>query len=83
MSRSLGMDGNTVKLRGALENVSTSLGMIDEYLPVTRLRVKQARDRSGLGSLLDPALAELDEVRREVQTMKREVASAVAMVQGG
>jgi hypothetical protein len=64
-------------LREALE---CALGMLvrAEYLhPITHLRVTQAKQRSGLGALLDPALTELDDIHQSVLAAKAQVNHAL------
>lgn len=43
-----------------------------------RLRIEQARTRTGLNDLLSPALAELDAMSAKVASAKQQVASTLA-----
>lgn len=45
--------------------------------PITMLRVRQARERSGLSDLLTPALHELDEQYKLVRAAQEQVSQAI------
>jgi hypothetical protein len=82
MPRSKGQDGRVVSLTRSLENATAALVHCEYIERITRLRVEQARHRSGLHDLLNPALQELDEMTRSVQVAKQEVAQALAQLIG-
>ena len=65
-------------LRDALECATGALVRAEYLHRITRLRISQARQRSGLGDLLDPALAELDDINRSVRAAKAEMSRALA-----
>lgn len=44
------------RIRAALETIGCELFVSSKTYPMLRLRIEQARDRSGLDSLLEPAL---------------------------
>lgn len=66
------------RVRAALEGVAAELAVVRDTGPITRLRVAQALQRSGLVTLLDPALRELDEIGQAVGTAQDQVRSALA-----
>lgn len=66
------------ELRALLEGISVELAVIRIAMPLTRLRVVQARERAGLTGLLSPALDELDDVSQSVSTIGQQVTSALA-----
>jgi hypothetical protein len=49
-------------IRASLETIGAELAVIRKVVPVTKLRVEQARVRTGLHALLRPAADELDVV---------------------
>lgn len=65
-------------LRDALECATGALVRAEYMHRITRLRVDQARQRSGLGDLLDPALIELDDIHQSVMAAKAQVSRALA-----
>lgn len=66
------------EIRSALETICAELAVIRGAMPITRLRVRQARERSGLTALLSPALDELDNVDQSVDVIGKQVTSALA-----
>ena len=78
MPRSKGEDKYFVLQREALENALASLVRIEYLHPITRLRVRQARDRAGMANLLGPALEEMDEMCGSVQAAKDQVCVVLA-----
>jgi hypothetical protein len=76
------MNGVVGSQREALENALAALVRVEYLHPITRIRVRQARDRSGLVSLLEPALSEMDEMVKSVSCAKREVVHALAQLVG-
>ena len=66
------------EIRAALETICTELAVIRRWMPVTRLRVVQAQQRSGLVGLLDPALDEMDDVNRSITVIRNQVDAALA-----
>ena len=83
MSRSRGDSKAVVIQREALENALASLVRIEYLHPITRLRVRQARDRTGMANLLGPALDEMDEMRVSVLSAKGQVCAALAHLVDG
>jgi hypothetical protein len=71
-------DLRDTEIRAALETICTELAVIRKAVPVTRLRVIQAQERTGLTGLLSPALAELDDVSDCVSTIGEQVTAALA-----
>jgi hypothetical protein len=67
----------TTDLREALECATGALVRAEYTHRITRLRVDQARQRSGLDDLLDPALTELDDIYRSVMAAKTQVSRAL------
>lgn len=65
-------------LRTAIETIAAQVAVIRSAMPVTRLRVEQARQRTGLTGLLSPALDELDGMRQAVDAIGEQVTSTLA-----
>jgi len=84
MPRSKGDDKRAVQIRAHLENIMAVLVRMKHTQRLTTLRVRQARDRSGLVELLDPALDELVAAGAAVDAMSREIATTLdVLVDGG
>lgn len=83
MPRISGVTGDLVAVRAALECATASLVRIEFTERITRLRMEQARARTGLGELLDPALDELGEMASAAQSAKAEIAAVLAGMVGG
>lgn len=66
------------ELRARLETIAVQLAVIRSAMPVTRLRLEQARQRTGLTGLLSPALDELDSMRQAVDAIGEQVVSTLA-----
>jgi len=66
----------TGKVRADLEGALLSLVDVEEVLPTVVLRIEQAIRRSGLTSLLDPALQDLARITRSVREAKGQVSTA-------
>ena len=71
------------ELRAMLEGIGSELAVIRTNLPITRLRVQQARVRAGLDGLLNPALDEMDEVGKAVTEIGRQVTAALDRLENG
>lgn len=65
------------EIRAMLETISAEVAIIRRTLPVHRLRVEQARVRTGLDGLLSPALAEVDEVSTAAAEIGEQVRAAL------
>ncbi len=65
-------------IRAALETISAELAVVRRTMSITRLRVQQAQDRTGLAGLLSPALDELDDVDQSMSTIGQQVSAALA-----
>jgi hypothetical protein len=68
------------QVRAALEGIAAELAVVQDTEPITRLRVVQAKQRSGLASLLEPALEELDQIGSAVATAQVQVCAALAVL---
>lgn len=66
----------TGKVRAELEGATLALVDVEEVLPDIVLRIEQAIRRSGLASLLDPALHDLARIDRAVRDAKSQVNTA-------
>lgn len=66
----------TGKVRAELEGATLALVDVEEVLPEIVLRIEQAIRRSGLTSLLEPALQDLTRIARSVQDAKSQVNTA-------
>jgi len=75
MSRRKGQTKAAGLRRGRLEDAVAMLVRAEVALPVVRLRVAQALERTGLVGLLAPALEELDEVACALVVAKQVVAA--------
>jgi hypothetical protein len=74
-------DLRDTRIRAALEGVAAELAVVCNTSPLTRLRISQALQRTGLVSLLDPALDEIDEITHAVESARVQVGMALeAMV---
>jgi len=69
-------------LREALENATGSMVRIRYMQRIVRLRVDQARQRTGLEDLLAPALADLDDIGRSAQVAQDQVRAALVQLLG-
>lgn len=70
-------DKRDTEIRAALETIGVELAVTRKMMIVTRLRVEQARDRTGLDALLCPALDEIDEINKAVAVMGQQVSMAL------
>jgi hypothetical protein len=66
------------QIRAALETIGAEIAVLRSTAQLTRLRVQQARERTGLDSLLCPALDEIDEIRMAVVVIDQQVGVALA-----
>jgi division protein CdvB (Snf7/Vps24/ESCRT-III family) len=71
------------EIRAALETISAEVAVTRKMMIVTRLRVEQARDRTGLDALLCPALDEIDEVNKAVTMIGQQVSVALRKLEQG
>ncbi len=69
------------EIRTALETICVEWAVIRRAMPITRLRMEQARDRTGLTALLCPALAEMDDMNVCVTMIGEQVSAALAKLQ--
>ena len=83
MPRSSGYSGEDARQRETLENALAVLVRMEYLHPITCLRVRQAHDRTGMGALLGPALADLDEMGASVRVAKSHVITALARLVEG
>lgn len=65
------------KVRADLEGVLVTLADIEECVPVVELRINQAVRRTGLETLLVPALDDLRRMVRDVVDARSQVQSAL------
>lgn len=65
------------KVRADLEGVLVTLADIEECVPVVELRINQAVRRTGLDTLLIPALDDLKRMVRDVVDARSQVQSAL------
>jgi len=71
-------DLRDTQLRAALEGIAIELAVIRDTSPITRLRMVQAMQRTGLVGLMSPALEELDGMDKAVQEAQAQVSVALA-----
>jgi hypothetical protein len=60
------LNKDATEIRTALETIRTELAVIRTALPMTSLRITQAKQRTGLTGLLSPALDEIATVTQSV-----------------
>ena len=65
------------QIRAALEGIAIELAIIQDTSPVTRLRMEQAMQRTGLIGLMLPALDELDDICKSVREAQSQVNKAL------
>lgn len=61
------------EIRTALESISCELVAIRTAVPLAQLRVRQAKERTGLDDLLSPAIEEMDEVSKAATVISDQV----------
>ncbi len=83
MPKSKGYGNLAASQREALENALAALVRVEYLHPITRLRVRQARDRAGMSALLAPALEEMDDMRASVTAAKSQISAALARLVEG
>lgn len=66
------------QVRAALEGIAVELAIVQDISPVTRLRMMQAMQRTGLVGLVSPALDELDDISNAVQEAQTQVSVALS-----
>ncbi len=66
------------EIRTALETICGELAVIRRVMPITRLRMEQACSRTGLTSLICPALDEMDDMGRSMIVIGEQVSTALA-----
>jgi len=66
------------QIRAALETIAVELAIVKDAGPIIRLRVDQAAQRTGLSSLLDPVVHELDQIGLSIGTAQAQVNAALA-----
>ena len=66
------------KVRAELEGVTLAMVDIEEASPFIRQRIEQAIRRSGLGSLLEPALDDLQRICTSTASAKAQVNAAIS-----
>ena len=64
---------SVTQLRAQIETIAVYVAVIRSAMPVTMLRVEQARQRPGLAGLLSPALDELDGMCQAVDAIGEQV----------
>ena len=77
MPRSKGHNGAVLKVREDLEAALGALAEFDVRVSMVDLRIKQAIQRTGLRSLLEPACDELKQLTKDVSDARAQVLSAV------
>lgn len=73
-------NAQVTQVRSDLEAALGALADHGECSPRVDLRIRQAIRRAGLGSLLDPALKDLERMVRDVDDAKVQVCAAVAQL---
>lgn len=65
------------ELRIAIETIAAQVAVIRNAMPLTRLRIEQTRQRTGLYSLLSPALDELDSMYQATDEISKQVTTSL------
>jgi hypothetical protein len=78
MPRQKGKTEKVMRLQEDLDCITGSLVGWEIAERILRLRIEQARQRTGLDELLSPALAELDEMSMRVRAAKAQVSRTLA-----
>ena len=73
MPRAKGKTADFMQLQEQLDEVTTALVAWEIAERFLRIRIEQARRRTGLDDLLLPALAELDEMGKQIKAAKLQV----------
>ena len=68
------------QIRSSLETIAVELAIVNDASPIIRLRINQAAQRTGLTSLLDPAVHELDQIGLSIGTARAQVNAALAVL---
>ena len=71
------------ELRTVLETIGAELAIIRRTMPVTQLRIQQARKRAELDDLLSPAIEEIDMGARSMVEIGRQVSTGLALLKDG
>jgi len=66
------------QLRHSIEAIATELAVMDDAQAFASIRVQQAVTRTGLNSLLDPALDEIQQIQRSLCAARGHVTAALA-----
>lgn len=69
------------EIRAALESIGGELVAIRTVVPLAQLRVRQAKERTGLDDLLSPAIDEMEEVSKAVAVIGEQVRAALAKLE--
>jgi hypothetical protein len=69
------------EIRHALEAIGAELAVLRNMNSITRIRVKQAQDRTGLNDLLSPVQGEMDEVVKCTGEIGKQVRVALAWLE--
>lgn len=77
MSRNKGQNGQVLRVRADLEAALGALAQHEVRVSMVDLRIRQAIQRSGLRSLLEPACDELHMFHAEVCDARAQVISAL------
>ncbi|PKN91081.1 MAG: hypothetical protein CVU44_20920 [Chloroflexi bacterium HGW-Chloroflexi-6] len=73
MPRAKGKTDQVMRLQEDLDCITGALVGWEIAERILRLRIEQARQRTGLDELLSPALTELDEMSKRVRAAKMQV----------
>lgn len=64
------------QIRSKLENAILALVGAEELLPLIRLRIEQSLTQTGMASLLNPAIGELERIETSLQSAKAQLKDA-------
>ena len=80
MPRTKGFNGLQVRQREHLENALAYLERIAQDLKLAQLRIQQAKRRTGLHNLLDPADEIVVQVLDRIEKYRQEIAKAIGLI---
>jgi hypothetical protein len=71
------------ELRAVLETIGAELAILRRTMPVTQLRIQQARKRADMDDLLSPAIEEIDMGTKSIIEIGKQVSAGLMLLKGG
>jgi hypothetical protein len=69
-------------LRAVLETIGAEVAMLRRTMPITQLRIQQARKRAAMDDLLSPALEEINANSQSAAEISKQVSAGLALLKG-